>query len=377
MRPILNRSGNNSRGVLPGALFCLAALLAGCTGSEHGRFTREAAEKAKQGKSEMTAAAAYETARQRFAAGDLEEAYRQINASLAINGTVADTLLLRVRILVEMGNDQPALEAAVAAGLKQVPHDARFNYYLGLFHERQGNTASAQENFLAATRLDGSSVQYKLAAAEMMIEQSAFAQAEEYLKQAVKEHPNSPGLLQTKGFLARINGDDRQAAVHFSEALALAPEQTVLRENLAVVSYSLGEYYKALSLLEPLLADRGYTGRRDLQAMTAECYLKVRRPVDARRLLQNMLRSEGEDSFELWRQLSDAAVMLDDLNLLHEAARKMTQLMPAQENGPLALAYYHQKRGDRAEAARVLEAYCGRSGNASAMLNEYLASLKN
>lgn len=359
-------------------LLCLAVLLGGCTGSEHGRFTRDAADKAKQSKNELTAAAAYDTARQRFTVGDLDEAYRQINASLAINGTVPDALLLRVRILVEMGNDQAALERAVAEGLKQAPRDARFNYYLGLFHERQGNTASAQENFLKAVALDGSSVQYKLAAAEMMIEQSALEQADEYLKRAVKEHPNAPGLLQTKGFLARIRGDDRQAAVHFSEALALAPEQTVLRENLAVVSYSLGEYQKALSLLEPLMADKAYAERRDLQAMTAECYLKVRRPVDARRLLQNMLRNEGTDSFELWRLLSDAAVMLDDLNLLHEAARKMTQLMPAQENGHIALAYYHQKRGDRAEAARVLESFRASSGDrTSEIFVDYLTSLRD
>lgn len=358
------------------AVAVIAVPLAGCATGEHGSYTRDAAAKAKTNKDEMSAAAAFDAARQRFLVGELDDALKQVDAALAISPKVAASLLLREQILVEIGTDAGAIEQAARAGVAAAPGDARFDYFLGVFYERQGDTARAEESYLRAAKLDAGSVQYRLAATEMMVEAKKYAQAKEYLQQAITDHPNAPGLLQTMGFLCQIQNEPERAVTYFADALALAPEQQVLRENLAVASYNRQDFARALANLEPLLEKPEFAGRNDLQAMAAKCYIKCARPVEARRILQTMSEGPGKNSYLVWSNIAQVAVLLEDLPLLLDASRHMINLEPQREEGHLALAYYHERNREPQKALEQLRDYArSYPQQKTEVTQQYLAAL--
>lgn len=340
-----------------GVFLAAVCVLSGCADSEHGRYTRDMAAQAEKNKDKMTAAAAYDSARQRFLGGKLDEALTDINSSIKLNDQIADSMLLRTQILMEIGRDEQALKESVEHGLKISGGDARFHYFLGVFYERRGQSALAEERYLQAAALDPGSIQYKLAAAEMMIEQGRYGEAREFLQASIREHPNAPGLLQTHGCLEQIVGNNMQAKLYFSEALALAPGEDVLKEHMAISCFRLGEYTRALPYIEDLLSCAENKDRYDLQLIAAKCYIECNRPVDARELLKDQVKNPSLESYGLWENMADIAILLEDWPLLHHAAERMLVLQPEKEVGYLAMARYHEVRGERGRAVRILDSY--------------------
>jgi len=341
------------------ALFAvLAVFLCGCAGRGHGKFTKPALEKSNSNYRGMTAVSAYDSAKQRFLSGDLDSAYEKIETSLAANPNVADALLLRMQILMEMGKYDETIGAA-QKGRRAASKDARFPYYLGVFYERQGKSELAMEQYELASELDEGAVQYKLAVVEMMMELEQLDKAEEFLQQSISKHPNSPGFLQTYGYLWRIRGKPEKAKGCFLEALTLAPTENALKADLALSHFSQKEYTESLRYIEPLLKAEDYGKRRDLKNMAVQCYIRCDRPVEARTLLREMTKTSGASSYVIWRQMSSIAVMLNDLPLLHDSAVRMIALDSTAEPGYMALALYEQKSGNPASALKVLDKYHG------------------
>ena len=106
----------------------------------------------------------------RYLGKGVQKAVNHVNESIAAKDDVADALVLRLQVLTDMNRDADVLEAA-AAGTKVAPKDPRFPYYTGIFYEQSGRSGEALICFKEAARLDPDSVQYKLATAEMMIEE--------------------------------------------------------------------------------------------------------------------------------------------------------------------------------------------------------------
>jgi tetratricopeptide (TPR) repeat protein len=303
----------------------------------------------------MKAVAALETAKQRFAAGELDEARRQVETALALNNETSDAQLLRLQIIVESGGGEAEVLAAVAAGLMLAPTDARFYYYQGLFYERRGATPRALEAYQTAARLDANTLQYQLAAAEMLIEAARLDEAENYLREARRQHPNAAGVVQEQGYIAQIRGDYRGAAQHFADAATLAPDAPELWADLAIAWYRAGEYAQALPYFERL---NGAAARPEWVMMQAECYLKNNRPVEARALLRQLLRQPGQnENYGVWTMLTEAAWLLHDTSSWRRSAEKMIRLKPQQEDGYLALARYWQEQHELPKARATLARY--------------------
>ena len=337
------------------ALFALLTFC-GCAGQGHGKFTKPAADASNSSYRGMKAVSAYDAAKRRFWSGDLDSAYKEIEISLKANPDVADALLLRMQILMEMGKYDETIDAA-ETGAKLASKDARFPYYLGVFYERLGKSELAMKQYQLASALDGGSVQYRLTLVEMMMELKQFDEAEACLQESIEKHPNSPGLLQTYGHLWQIRGKPEKATECFLEALTLAPTEEALKEDLALVYFSQKDYAKSLRYIEPLLKAENYSQRRDFKNMAVQCYIRCDRPVEARTLLRGMTEDAGSSSYMIWRQMSNIAVILNDFPLLHDAAVRMIALDSAAEPGYMALALYEQKAGKSASALKVLDDY--------------------
>ena len=337
------------------ALFALLTLC-GCMGQGHGKFTKPVADAAEDSYRGMKAVSAYDAAKQRFWSGNLDGAYKEIERSLEANPNVADARLLRMQILMEMGKYDETVSAA-EAGRKLVPKDARFPYYLGVFYERLGKSELALKQYQLASELDKESVQYSLTVIETMMDLTQLDKAEVCLKESIEKHPNSPGLLQTYGYLWRIRGESEKATVCFLEALTLAPTENALKEDLALIYFSQADYTQSLRYIEPLLKEERYLQRRDFKNMAVQCYIRCNRPVEARTLLRGMTKDAGPSSYMIWQQMSNVAVILNDFPLLHDSAVRMISLDSAAEPGYMALALYEQKTGTPVSALKVLDDY--------------------
>ncbi len=365
------------RGVLgvSGAVLILLSLgTGGCMsgGERHGKYTAEAAKKLNENKDRMDAASAYEKATQLFTMGNLSEALEQIDASLAMKNNVMDAHLLRLQILIELDRGQDEIKSVAENGLQQWPEEARFVYYLGVYNERQGNIDKALDCYLKASAIDTNNVQYEMAAAEMYIEASNIAQAKTFLADAVQRHPNAPGLLQNLGYIAQIEGDNKQAKKYFLEAFSLAPEESALQENLATVYYNLADYEEALPLFEKLLEQKNYQERNDLKIMAVRTCLRSHKPVEAKEILSSMLEDPDCDRLIAWKEMLNVALMLDDMLLGEEAAGQLQRIAAGSETAVLAGAVVEHKKGNIPAVKAILQGY---KGEKSALFKRYENSM--
>lgn len=334
----------------------LVLICTGCAGQGRGKFTKSAEKDAKNNFKGMKAVSAYDEARQHFLGGNLEIAYTSIEESINANPTVPDALLLRTQILIEMGKHEKVLEAA-ARGRKIAPNDARFPYYMGIYYERIGKSKLALPEYQSAAKLNPDSVQYKLAAAEMLIDLDSYDETEKFLKTSIDRHPNAPGLLQVYGHLLQLKGNYKQAIIRFREALAISPKELTIKEDIALLYFHQKKYSKALQFIEELMNEDAYNQRRDIRSMAVECYIWVDDPVKARVLLRDLIKSAKRPSYSMWQQMSDVATMLDDLPLLHKSAVKMISIKASAEAGHMALALYEDKSGNTNAALKILDDY--------------------
>ncbi|MHC4871433.1 MAG: tetratricopeptide repeat protein [Planctomycetota bacterium] len=337
-------------------LVCIITVLVFCGCEATHDYVDKIKDKAEKNQHAMKAMNLYEQARQSYLSGNMQQARQQINDSIACKGDVVDALILRVQIAIDMNQHNEVMKA-IDEGEEVAPDDPRFPYYTGIYHERKGKSAEALICYKEASKRDPSAVQYKLAVAEMMIEEEMFSKAGRYLWQAVRDHPNAPGLLQTLGALKQIEGDDKMAAIYFSEALALAPTAKPLRENMAKSYIKLGNFYKALQYLEPLLKEPEMENRYDLQSLTIKCYLKCNRPIEARSLLRKLVFKPGHATYGQLRMLADASIMLSDWALLDAAATRMISINPRAEPGYLAKAIYLENNSEKQAAWDILEKF--------------------
>ena len=352
-------------------LLALALPAPGCV--EKGQYAKEIRRKDTERRDRMGAAAAYEQAKQRFLAGELAEAQRQIDISLQSDPGAVESLVLKAQITLEASDSEGQMRSVVDAGLQAAPDDARFPYYMGLFLERHGNPSGALSEYLRAAEMDGDKVQYKIAAGEMMLETGDQARAESYLQEARRKHPHTPGIPQTLGHIAQMRHDYAAARKYFTEALMLSPDSAALQEDLAVANFRLGEYAQAGNALEKLTGLKANAARDDLKTMLAECYLNTNRPVPARTLLKKLLANPENDKYELWNLQMEAALLLRDRVSVREAAQKMVSLRPQAEDGYIALARYWDMGGNPREAVAALDRCPARPP--SELLRSYRAKL--
>ncbi len=345
-------------------------IFTGCDASHD--FVDKIKEKSEKSQHAMKSMNLYERAKQSYLSGNLKQAKQLINDSISCKGDVADAMILRLQIAIDM-NDNKDVMNAIEEGEKIAPKDSRFPYYTGIYHERIGQTGEALICYKEAVKRDPSSVQYKLATAEMMIEENKLQEAARYLRRAIKYHPNSPGLLQTLGALMQIEGNDKRAGIYFSEALALAPTAKPIMENMAKSCVATGQYFKALQYLEYLINEPTLQNRRDLQTLAVKCYLKCNRPVEARQLLNKLTATPGFSTYGQLRLMADAAVMLADWGLLNSAASKMIDINENAMPGYVAMAIYFEQIGNKKSALEILAKGKEKSG---ATLSQTVISYK-
>lgn len=338
------------------ALVCLA----GCAG--HGKYTTEGKNKGNERVAGMKSASEYQQAQQSFLAGDLEKALKAADRSIMMNPSVAKTYVLRGRILLEQSNLEEAVNTFQKAEALE-PGNVEAQYYLGIVYERFTQTDKALERYLKASELEPSNPQYAVAAAEMMIDLGRLEDADAFLSRGGTNFEHNAGVRQTQGHLAMMQGDPARAAKLFNEARLLAPDDTMVLEDLVNAQVATGQFADAEFNLGRLLKVKENKDRRDLKQMRARCLTNLDRPLEARDVLLDLTSGDaGQRDLESWIELGDLSFVLRDMARLRQSYGRVIALAPHRSEGYTLKALYQRHQGDTEGALASLELACERRG---------------
>lgn len=333
----------------------LAALLALAACQGHGKHTQAFKNEAEARMNSVKAATSFDMAQQQFLSGDLEKSLKNIEQSIALNEKVARSHVLRGRVLIELGRLEAALGSLDAAlALEEKNADAQ--YYKGIVHERFSQFGDALGCYKAAAEADPSNPQFAVAAAEMLVDEGRFDEAETLLSPNPSPFQHNAGVRQTLGHIASLRGDHVAAARHFAEALLLAPNDPSILEDLARARFALADHAEAESALRRLLMQPEHSGRADLQHLRARCLVALDRPVEAREILIHLASDQSSaGDADVWLDLGNVSLLLKDGFRLREAGQRLIALAPTRAEGYMFFALWQRDNGKPDAAAKTLE----------------------
>lgn len=334
--------------VLTAASIVALSGLAGCQG--HGEYTSEHLEKSREKIDGLKSANEYEQARQAFFAGELEKAMESIDKSLSLNPNVAKSYILRARIQIERSDLDGALQTLQTVATLE-PTNVEAEYYTGIVRERFGDRQTALNHYSRAAQLDPANPQYPIAAAEMMIDLKQLDQAEQYLLGLNSRFEHNAGVRQTLGHVVQLKGDHQGALNYFNEAHLLAPDDSLILEDLIRTQVALDQFAPAEVSLARLLTAPANAGRRDLRHMRARCLMSLNRPVEARdQYLSLTTDAAGASDEEAWVGLGQCAYTLRDFSRVRLSGQRLSAMAPDRFEGFLYKSLWHKHQGELTQA---------------------------
>jgi Tfp pilus assembly protein PilF len=332
----------------------VCAALAGCAAG-HGKHTEEFKEESVNRLAALKAATTWDMAYQQFKSGDLAKAIKTVDQAILLEPTVAKSHSLRARILFEMDRPEPAMASADEA-IRLDPTLTEAHYIRGNVLERVSEFSLAAESYLKAAELDTTDPQYVLAAAEMLIQLDRLDEAESMLASKAGFFAHNAGIRQTLGHIAMMRKQPQDAVRLFGEAVLLAPSDTGILEDLARAQIEAGDFGAADTALVRLLKKSTVEERRDLVYMRVRCLMELDRPVEARSILQAVVRSDaGASDAHAWTVLGQVALKLQDQNQLRLVATRLMAIAPQDEGGYVLMAMWHKRNGTPAQGVDILD----------------------
>ncbi len=327
-----------------GIMMYAATSMGGCRGN--GKYTTERKNLAKVKMDGMKAANEYQMGLQAFLAGDLDKARRHVDASLALNGDVPRSHVLRGRIFLEKNELEGATDGFERAAALD-PNNVESQYYRGILAERLLRREEALSFYLKASELDPTDPQYPLAAAEVMVDLGRAEDAKQYLLSMSDRFRHTPGIQQTLGHIALLENDYAGAEQLFSQARLLSPDQMEIVEDLAQVQFAMGKYADAEANLSRVLQDKQFAARRDLLQLQARALLAMDRTVEARDVLLKLTSDEvGANDVESWIALGEVAYKLRDASRVRAATTRIISLVPDKPDGYLLKGLQLRRTGN-------------------------------
>ncbi len=317
--------------------------LVGCAG--HGQYTSQFKEEAELRLADLKAATEWNQAKAQFLAGDLEKALQTVDTAIGYQPDASQGYLLRGRILIELGRLEKAMNSLEIA-IEKEPTLADAHYFKGLVFERISKTEDAYGAYMEADAHDPTNGQYLLAAGEMLIEMNRLEEAWALLDGRRTDFEHNAGIRQTLGHLATMLDRPMEAVTLFQEAHLLAPDDNSLLEDLIRAQMTAGKFAEAESNLRLVFTTNELDDRRDLLHLRVRCLLELDRPVDARGILQTIVRAEdGRNDIAAWVELGNVACILDDRYQLREASQRLISLAPRRHEGHLFMAMWNRSEG--------------------------------
>jgi arylsulfatase A-like enzyme/Flp pilus assembly protein TadD len=183
--------------------------------------------------------------------GRLKEAQEQFLASLKLNPDFLQSLRGLARAYHAEGQDgkaKPLLEVI----LHKNPHDFLAHYGLGLIASNAKNYTEAVQDYQATLREKPDYTPAYLGLGVALVESRKYAQALPALQRAAGQGPQEAVRLNYLGIATAHTGDTQRAIELYTQSLAIKPDYSAARLNLAITYRQMGNMDKARSEFKTL-----------------------------------------------------------------------------------------------------------------------------
>ncbi len=353
--------------VLLAATLAAAGSLTGCAAKSQHEKNKAAAESRWQ---DLRSHVMLETAQNQFSSGQIEQANKTVNDAARVDPNNPKLFTLAGRIALEKGELEYAFKLFARAILLQTPptdaeltpeQQARFAfkdpepyYYQGVVLQRWQKHAEALERYQAAHRIQPDNAARLLAVAETLITLGRYDEAVTELESRLNYFDSNAAIRVTLGHVYGLKGEPETAVAYYRNAAVLAPDDPIIREELARTLLLAGDPEGAAEVLAELLGKHDYKNRTDLMRRLASAQLEAGRIADARQTcidLTNVERDRASD----WIKLGELSWRLEDLGGTLIAANKVMELAPNRHEGYLMAGMVWQKRERLADALRLYD----------------------
>lgn len=366
---------------LPLAAVLTAALAAGFAGCEgaHKPFVEQSEQKKNWDLQQMNIN--YQVAEQQYRVGDLDKCRESLKQALAINAPYAPIHVLAAKVEMEGGSLDEAI-AQLKKALTIKPADPEPLFLLGVVYQRVQKFDTALDYYRQACEKNANEARYALAVAEMEIALNQLDHAKLFLEDKLNNFEQSPAMHIALGRIATLQDDPARAARCYRDATLLAPEDKNVRWFYASALFDAGRYSDAARILEdmrddppaPPKASSAYSSKvseavkaadAEAEAATAisakvslvmmlgECYVNLKRPVDARDCFQEVLRLQPAN-VSAYLSLGKTSLLADDFGMTVSAAQKVLRLEPDNVNALILLAAAQEKQKNWTDAQGTL-----------------------
>ncbi|MEM8783521.1 MAG: tetratricopeptide repeat protein [Planctomycetota bacterium] len=352
---------------LLGAALLTAGALTGCSGKTQHEKNKVAAENRWQ---DLRSHVMLETAHNQFMAGQIKQAEKTVRDAARVDPDNPRLFTLAGRVALEKGELEDAFKLfARAIMLQTPPTDAELTpeqrakflvkdpdpyYFQGVVLQRWQKHDDALERYEAAHRIEPDNASRLLAVAEAKVTLGRYDEAIEDLERRLNYFDSNAAIRVTLGHVYGLKNQPEKAVEYYRHAAVLAPDDPILREELARTLIEAGDPEAAADVLAELLRQHDQQNRTDLMRRLASAQLDAGRVADARQTYIDITNLERDRTGD-WIKLGELSWRLDDLGGALIAANKVMELSPNRHEGYLMAGMVWQKRGRLADALRLYD----------------------
>lgn len=148
--------------------------------------------------------------------------------------------------------------ASVSAEGHSLSKEVIYHFNLGVYHQKQGNTIKAIEEYENVLRLDADNAEAHNNLGVIYKEQDDLDKAVEHYQFVVTSNPGMDEAHNNLGVIHYLRGNQREAVLEYQKALELNPNNLMSHINLGLVYKAQGLERKAIDILEEVLSERPF-----------------------------------------------------------------------------------------------------------------------
>ncbi len=359
--------GRLTTAALLAATLLASGTITGCSSKKQHEKNKAAAESRWQ---DLRSHVMLETATNQFNAGQIKQAEKTVQDAARVDPNNPRLFTLAGRIALEQGELEYAFKLFARAILLQTPptdaeltpeqqaafaaKDPEPYYYQGVVLQRWQKHGEALERYEAAHRLEPGNAARLLAVAETLITLGRYDDAVEALEGRLDYFDSNAAVRVTLGHVYGLKGEPKKAVEYYRHAVVLAPDDPIVREELARMLLESGDPEAAADVLAELLKQHDQQNRTDLMRRLASAQLDAGRVADARQTYIDITNLERDRTSD-WIKLGELSWRMEDLGGALIAANKVMDLAPNRHEGYLMAGMVWQKRGRLADALRLYD----------------------
>jgi tetratricopeptide (TPR) repeat protein len=267
-------------------------------------------------------------------------------------GDLLEPRLLMARVAIEQGKFVDADEHLKQAASKD-PNQPRIVYLQAIVEERREHYPEALKLYERAGELDSKNQAYLLATVEVMVRLDRAEEALALLESKLPTMDPTAGLYSAAGKVATLVEKHDKAAMYYSRAHALWPDNNEIQSQLAKAYYFSGQHAQAVRELEELVARTKDETPTWVLSMLGQSYLADQQASKAKEIFTQLTSKEPRVASH-WVGLAKAALAAGDATRAMASARAAIALDPAQAEASVVLGYVLLKQGQNQKANSML-----------------------